>query len=1389
MASTSAYLKHRQRVKDQEDLDWAAMQVEELTGERPNFNEPPENALDTLNENAPSDVAVPDIVEPLEEDGFVPATPEVIQQTTEEIGSVMSFIKSVATQGQEITDPAANAIREDLAQGAEEGFFEQAVKGIPQTAADLLETIETVNEATGGIAFSGEIAAITKAKLFLRELAGPKPESVSANLVREGVALAIPLVGFTKLLRGEKAIEQIAGSSLRENLTLAVKADFLTNLTVADPDNSLLKQWLDQTPQINGKDVKAYIDPNTNEKDAGRLLQKIRNAVVLTGVDVTAGVTIGMIGETVAKILGGYRANEFAKLKKGAKTDVQDIKNQVRTEEGFAVGKPEMMALPIDDGNLSDLGLTNSNSPLIGSRDFNALQKAGNKREFLGQKKIKVQPRYINSAHDIDRMLDAVEKGTFVKNRQPKKDDSGRFTHRFSGTLDQEPELIGPIPAKKAVDPKDLLSVNDPEFKQLGNIFHRPPSLNMTKKRARAALRILPLMERDLVQRAKVVNPDKMDNLLKAITRGIELESVDAINPASIKAFGLIKQMAEDFHQVGDIDGLKRLMKDPNGELQVMGGMGDVPFPAIKLGFMDEIEPTMADLYSFRKSAAANSALRSVVLGDRAEANRILKVWELPESFTPLKKGEKVRKLILTNGEIGGTKEYATYIKMGEGNSAVISKLVQETANKLGGNQGIRIWRQFMLDGLLSNPATLGMISASNLGMTLWELPKAALKLFASKSPVLGSGKIGLSETLAFYRAIPTSLGRAAKLSWRAFKETPEARFLGIPKPIDDLTTQQRHLDLELDEFQRFESTRGQNISAGQFNLDPEGFVGLGVDFYGYLFNTSGRAIGGVDMFQRYFWTDLEKEFQIALKVSSEAQIQKLTKEQIGIRTEFLRENPGPEILDKSIDRANYMTLMNELGTIGQAGQEAIRKFPPLIMATPFLKAPINGAKAAFNDIGGPISAKWRQQVRAGGALRDNAIATFAYSTMGVGWVTNELVKSGILTGPGPAEIGARKRWMEAGNVPYSVDVGLLFSGEFGEGKISIEKLDPVSHIISIWMLVAETYQNAEGRDAEEMVLETSFLTWEAIQDRTVLEGMQKFMKAINSGGNKGAFSDFLALWAPSALVPKSAFFRAEAQRVDNKRRTFRTAPGDPDVIELGEKLGLDGIISQETLTSYQEGINNIRRTIPYLSKDLPEKTTLMGKSYPNTVEGLPTYLYAMDQLTSMPIDRESKDPVDIVIAKNEMIFGDNPTFFRGSAPGLNISYSIPLTGLEKATLDELVAKRLKRFWPRTVVSKAFKAASGGDEGGKKAYLLADLNAARTAAKKELMARSSSQEEGSLKSRRNDEINRKRGLRRTPAKQVDSGFSAPVIPEEIKGNISNNQGSSQSINKLIAGGK
>ena len=228
MVINTGYLNYRQRVKDQADMDVFSGQVEEMTGERPNFNEPPANALDT-EEQAPSDISVAEEpVETLEEqleeaplldETFIPLTPEEVQADGERVDAVMSFIKSVATQGQEITDPMSGAIREDLIEGGEEGFVESLIEAIPQTGADILEGFRLINKAARGLVLDeeeaargvfpeGEIGPLQEAEQFLIELAGPKPEAVSSNVVREGAAFLIPFIGFTKLLKGGKAVKK-----------------------------------------------------------------------------------------------------------------------------------------------------------------------------------------------------------------------------------------------------------------------------------------------------------------------------------------------------------------------------------------------------------------------------------------------------------------------------------------------------------------------------------------------------------------------------------------------------------------------------------------------------------------------------------------------------------------------------------------------------------------------------------------------------------------------------------------------------------------------------------------------------------------------------------------------------------------------------------------------------------------------------------------------------------------------------------------------------------------------------------------------------------------------------------------------------------------------------
>lgn len=173
-----------------------------------------------------------------------------------------------------------------------------------------------------------------------------------------------------------------------------------------------------------------------------------------------------------------------------------------------------------------------------------------------------------------------------------------------------------------------------------------------------------------------------------------------------------------------------------------------------------------------------------------------------------------------------------------------------------------------------------------------------------------------------------------------------------------------------------------------------------------------------------------------------------------------LVEMPTPEMLERSMDYARYLTFQRKLGPAASKISALTQDVPALKLFLPFVRTPTNLLKyAAERSPAAPLLKEWRADFAAGGARRDLAVSRALLGT-GVGMAIYELALQGKITGTAPTDQSKARLLYADGFQPYSIRVG--------DKWYSYKRLDPFSTTLGVAADLALLPEGMSERQREE---------------------------------------------------------------------------------------------------------------------------------------------------------------------------------------------------------------------------------------------------------------------------------------------------------------------------------
>ena len=382
-----------------------------------------------------------------------------------------------------------------------------------------------------------------------------------------------------------------------------------------------------------------------------------------------------------------------------------------------------------------------------------------------------------------------------------------------------------------------------------------------------------------------------------------------------------------------------------------------------------------------------------------------------------------------------------------------------------------------------------------------------------------------------------------------------------------------------------------------------------------------------------------------------------------------------PEIMAEATRFAERLTFTDRasvpglVGSVISAARGLVAKHPSLGFVMPFITTPANLVRYATEISGIPVSKRMRDDLAAGGARRDMAVARM---TIGLGLTSTVAVQAwdGNITGKGPTDHKQRRVLMETGWRPNAIRVG--------DQYFTYNRLDPFGQVIGT---IADGLDRARyAGDQEKMVeqfMGVGFILADYTLNQTYMRGLNDFMKMVE-GRMKP--ETFIANYA-SGFVPWSAALADVEQLMDPQVRR-------PTIDESGPLGAIPGAVTQR-----------IAGRVPGLSADLRP-----ARNWDGTIMLPPKgwTIQAIDALSPVKWSKQGKpDAVtEELIAKGVPVAEPSELFNYAGA-------EFSITELDEGTGEggfydkyiEIVGQSRRKFLSKLIRKSSYKKLSKGPEG------------------------------------------------------------------------------------------
>lgn len=500
------------------------------------------------------------------------------------------------------------------------------------------------------------------------------------------------------------------------------------------------------------------------------------------------------------------------------------------------------------------------------------------------------------------------------------------------------------------------------------------------------------------------------------------------------------------------------------------------------------------DQFAFRRAMATHAAIQSEVVGSRTETARALSAWRIPAGSGV----EQARAIQQVLEGAGGTDESAKLaaklaILAGQGDKGAVSRFVE----KSWGAKSFDALREFWINGLLSSPATHLVNVVSNSAVAFQAVLERGVA--AKIGQLRGTeGGVEMGEAMAMAYGSLRSMKDAFVLASRALKTGETGMGLG-------------KIDLPMQ----------RAISTDALQMASDTALGRTVDLLGSAINIPGRLL----MAEDELFKTVAYGGELGALSLRQATAEGYKGPALWQRIKEIEADPPASLKISSQDAAAMRTFTDSPGKIGKAFMQLRESAPAWTFVMPFVRTPVNIARYTFERSPlAPLVGQWRDDIAAGGARADLALARMSVGTTIMASAL-DWADSGSISGKGPKNIGEREALQRQGWQQYSVKVG--------DRWYSYNRLDPYGALLGFAADAAEAIRSGEMNEDDvdewsEVLAMGIGATAQVAVNKTYLKGVSDFFAMMHDGTRYGPkyvenlISSFVPFTALSGAVERA---------------------------------------------------------------------------------------------------------------------------------------------------------------------------------------------------------------------------------------------------------------------------
>lgn len=572
--------------------------------------------------------------------------------------------------------------------------------------------------------------------------------------------------------------------------------------------------------------------------------------------------------------------------------------------------------------------------------------------------------------------------------------------------------------------------------------------------------------------------------------------------------------------------------------------------------------PSEANLLIMRQRLAIHTMVENAYRGGKAEFGRTGQILSV---LADAGQASNVSKALETLGGGASALDLAnslTKLTKSSKNKEAFDALVR-SATKFGDASG-----QIVVNGLLGT-ATIGVKLSSDMANSLKQLVDR--RVAARIGEKLGTeGAVHASEAITgAHSMISTiqeglySLAQRWGTNWNPgfvaqtgeeIARTP-ADFFNAPRKV----VEEMAKDIPFGGMEAI-TEQGGALSAKYWNQEGSN-LGKVLDIMDAATRVPGRIIGDIHNFSWMMNYRAELGMQATRQVHAELTRGLISPENFQKRINEIMANVPEEMHKTAKEFAATATFTNDPAPALKKLGNAIQGFPILgRLMLPFKVIPANILTQTLEGTPmAPFIGSWRQELMAGGAKADIALARVATGSALLS-MSMDMAFRGLITGKAPEGPGQKENFKQLGGQEYSFNLP-------GGARISFERLGTLGFLMGMGADIASAIVNADEKmqdhDFEKVLGAGAFSVANNVLHKTYMMSLSQLVTALessSSGENKvETFMQHMAAMAvPSTMATMTRLSDPLCHTADSMMQAiFRRIPGfSKDLPLCGDRWG-----------------------------------------------------------------------------------------------------------------------------------------------------------------------------------------------------------------------------------------